>query len=248
MNMSGIGGAGTVDTTGGSISLSGNLGGPGGLTMIGTGNLTLSGMNALGGNLIVDGGTLQVPGGELAASNQYIGYSGTGSFTQSGGTNSVSGTLYVGNNAGSSGSYALSGSGLLAAPAENIGVLSARERKAAPSSRRAERIPRQPSTWAPTAVSAAAAMRSAAAACWRRATRALPAGTPSSSKAAGPTRPRPSLWAAPAGPTAAATCSAADCCRSTVGWTRPPVPSTAAAAQPKSWPAPARSSTSPGAS
>ena len=106
MNLSGIGGAGTVDTTGGSISLSGNLTGSGGLTKIGPGNLMLSGINTLGGNLIVDGGTLQVPGGGLAPANQYIGYSATGSFAQSGGTNSVSGSLYIGNNSGSSGSLA----------------------------------------------------------------------------------------------------------------------------------------------
>ena len=52
---------------------------------------------------------------------EYIGYSGTGSFTQSGGTNSVSGSLYLGYNSGSSGTYNLSGSGLLSAPSEYIG-------------------------------------------------------------------------------------------------------------------------------
>ena len=120
MNLSGIGGAGTVDTTGGNISSRATLR-PGGLTKIGPGNLMLSGINTLGGNLIVDGGTLQVPGGGLAPANQYIGYSATGSFAQSGGTNSVSGSLYIGNNSGSSGSCSLSGSGLLSATTEVIG-------------------------------------------------------------------------------------------------------------------------------
>ena len=45
----------------------------------------------------------------------------SGSFTQSGGTNSVSSDLYLGYSAGSSGTYNLSGSGLLSAPYEYIG-------------------------------------------------------------------------------------------------------------------------------
>ena len=47
---------------------------------------------------------------------EYVGYSGTGTFTQTGGTNSIGyGTLYLGYNAGSSGTYNLSGSGQLSA-------------------------------------------------------------------------------------------------------------------------------------
>ena len=41
-----------------------------------------------------------------------IGNSGSGSFTQTGGTNAVSGNLFLGNGTGSSGTYNLSGSGL----------------------------------------------------------------------------------------------------------------------------------------
>jgi hypothetical protein len=41
--------------------------------------------------------------------NEYIGYSGTGSVTQTGGTNQVTNDLYLGNNTGSSGVYTLSG-------------------------------------------------------------------------------------------------------------------------------------------
>ena len=46
---------------------------------------------------------------------EYVGYSGTGTFTQSGGTNAIANALYLGYNAGSSGTYNLSGSGLLSA-------------------------------------------------------------------------------------------------------------------------------------
>jgi autotransporter-associated beta strand protein len=67
-------------------------------------------------------GTLQMTGGSLyATSYQYVGDSGTGIFTQSGGTNSIGGTLWLGNNPGGSGTYNLSGSGLLSAAYEEIG-------------------------------------------------------------------------------------------------------------------------------
>jgi hypothetical protein len=51
---------------------------------------------------------------------EYVGYSGTGSFTQSGGTHSVSDTLYVGVVASGSGAYNLT-SGLLTAHFEEVG-------------------------------------------------------------------------------------------------------------------------------
>ena len=44
-----------------------------------------------------------------------MGYSGSGSFTQSSGTNTIVGCLYVGNSAGSNGNYNLGGSGYLTA-------------------------------------------------------------------------------------------------------------------------------------
>ena len=50
--------------------------------------------------------------GQLWAPYQYVGYNGTGSFTQSGGTSTVF-FLQLGYNAGGSGTYSLSGSGLL---------------------------------------------------------------------------------------------------------------------------------------
>ena len=59
--------------------------------------------------------------GSLSAANEYIGNYGSGTFTQSGGTNTVTGNLYVGNASGSSGTYNLSG-GSLSAYVEAIGV------------------------------------------------------------------------------------------------------------------------------
>jgi hypothetical protein len=67
-------------------------------------------------------GTYSLSGGSLDASIQYIGYSGTGSFTQSGGTNSGARFLYLGYYAGSSGTYSLSGSGQLSAAGEYVGI------------------------------------------------------------------------------------------------------------------------------
>ena len=122
MNLSGMGGDGTIDTTGGNISLSGNLTGTGGLTKIGLGTLTMTGTNTYSGDTTVDGGTLQVSAGQLSSPIQFVGNSGTGSFVQSGGSNSLggSGLLYLGNAPGASGSYSLSG-GLLSATTEYLG-------------------------------------------------------------------------------------------------------------------------------
>ena len=70
------------------------------------------------------GGTYSLSGsGQLSAGQECVGCTGTGNFTQSGGTNVV-GTLFLSNNpisAGGSGTYSLSGSGLLSAGQEYIG-------------------------------------------------------------------------------------------------------------------------------
>jgi autotransporter-associated beta strand protein len=74
--------------------------------------------NTLGGSAIETSGCL------TARNDEYIAYSGTGNFQQSGGTNqitSTSGALYLGYNSASSGAYGLSGSGQLSAPAEVVG-------------------------------------------------------------------------------------------------------------------------------
>ena len=57
----------------------------------------------------------------ITAYDDYIGYSGTGTFTQSGGDKEVMGNLYLGYKAGSSGTYTLSGTGTLSAANEHIG-------------------------------------------------------------------------------------------------------------------------------
>jgi autotransporter-associated beta strand protein len=80
----------------------------------------------LGDSGIGKSGTIQMNGGSLYVSvHSYVGYSGTGTFTQTGGThaggtNSLS-ALYLGYNSGSSGAYNLSNTGLLSAVYEYIG-------------------------------------------------------------------------------------------------------------------------------
>ena len=75
-------------------------------------------------------GTIQISGGGLSASYEYVGYSGTGTFTQSGGTNNASSSAYTGLYLGysgnsSSGNYNLFGPSLLSAYAEYIGNVGA---------------------------------------------------------------------------------------------------------------------------
>src|SRR5262249_24343528 len=53
--------------------------------------------------------------------NEYVGYAATGAFNQSGGTNNVGGSLLLANGAGTSGTYTLSGTGVLSAGFEYIG-------------------------------------------------------------------------------------------------------------------------------
>ena len=97
-------GTGSFTQTGGTHIVSDILyiGGSSGTGNIGTYNLI--------------GGLLSVPG----AAAEYIGLSGSGSFTQTGGTNSAF-NVFVGANIGSSGSYQLSGSGSLTAGIEYVG-------------------------------------------------------------------------------------------------------------------------------
>ena len=66
-----------------------------------------------GTNLAGAGSTTLTWGGMLAAGYEAIGFSGSGSFTQSGGINTVNnGAIYLGSHANSFGTYALNG-GLL---------------------------------------------------------------------------------------------------------------------------------------
>ena len=64
---------------------------------------------------------LNGPGKLSTRYDEYIGNSGTGIFTQSGGTNAIANIVYLGYNAGSSGAYNLSGPGLLSAPYVYVG-------------------------------------------------------------------------------------------------------------------------------
>ncbi|MGO9111612.1 MAG: beta strand repeat-containing protein [Thermoguttaceae bacterium] len=70
-------------------------------------------------------GNVQITGGNFSTTNnQYVGESGTGTITQSGGINTIAGNgaLFLGNNAGSSGTYNLSSGGQLIAPNEQVGI------------------------------------------------------------------------------------------------------------------------------
>jgi autotransporter-associated beta strand protein len=93
-----------------------------GLTLSGTGSVSVQNVTINDTTSAMNSGLLSVSG------TQYIGFSGKGSFAQSGGTNIVTGTAYysfsvlaLGCNAGDSGTYNLSGSGMLVATSEYIG-------------------------------------------------------------------------------------------------------------------------------
>jgi autotransporter-associated beta strand protein len=92
------------------------------IAVLGNGNLNLlNGLNLSGtgsvafgyGNLTVNDPNSGMSGGTLVPSNEYIGVSASGTFSQSGGSNTP-GSLYVGNSPGLAGGYFLSGTGSLA--------------------------------------------------------------------------------------------------------------------------------------
>ena len=64
--------------------------------------------------------TLSGAASKLSATTEYVGYSGTGSFTQAGGINTVS-NLYLGYNSGAAGSYNLSDGSQLSAHNAYVG-------------------------------------------------------------------------------------------------------------------------------
>ena len=78
-------------------------------------------------NILIDSTTVNnalftQSGGTLSSGYEFIGIGGTGTFTQSGGTNTVSNTLDLGFYSGSSGAYNLSSTGSLSAGnSEDIG-------------------------------------------------------------------------------------------------------------------------------
>jgi hypothetical protein len=94
---------GTINiNTGGTINLDN------GLTLSDAGNANL-GLGRLKINDTVSG----ISGGSLTADNEYIGYSANGKWTHSSGNNTVTSSLYLGYNSGSSGIYNLSETGSL---------------------------------------------------------------------------------------------------------------------------------------
>ena len=76
---------GVITAAGGPINMNG------GVAISGNGSVSLG-----SGALSTDLTSSSMSGGSLFAGNEYIGYSGGGSFTQSGGTHNVSGGLYIG--------------------------------------------------------------------------------------------------------------------------------------------------------
>jgi fibronectin-binding autotransporter adhesin len=87
----------------------------GGFTISASGNVNLG-----SGYVATDDLTSNVSGGSLNAGYHYVGYAGTGSFSLSGGYESLY-TLNVGQYPGTAGTYNLSGSGFLNSIYENIG-------------------------------------------------------------------------------------------------------------------------------
>jgi hypothetical protein len=118
--------SGTIQMSGGGLSTSTNeyLGNNGTGTLIQSGGTNKIGEYLyLGYNSGVIGSYTLSGNGYLSVSNtnnEYVGYSGTGTFTQNGGTNNC-GYLSIANEAGSNGTYSLSGNGHLVSVHENIG-------------------------------------------------------------------------------------------------------------------------------
>jgi hypothetical protein len=123
------GSSGTYTLSGGTLNVTGNI-----VNGAGNGSFNLDGgtLNVTGSSIDVDifrvgnaagsNGSYTLGSGKtLTAVGEVIGSSGTGSFTQSGGTHTVSSSLVLGNNSTGKGSYALSGTGSLTANTETIG-------------------------------------------------------------------------------------------------------------------------------
>ena len=101
---------GTITAANGSINLNG------GIAVSGSGNVNLG-----GAGVSINDTTGRISGGSLQASAEYVGKAAFGNFTQSGGYNRVNGTLSLGYSSGASGTYNLSGQGILSTLAESIG-------------------------------------------------------------------------------------------------------------------------------
>ena len=121
-------GSGTIEMTGGGLTVNNiayvGYSGPGSFTQSG-GTHSLAGNGdgsmILGYNSSGSGAYSLSGTGQLSGGWEWIGYSGTGTFTQSGGANTISNYLDLGYNAGGYGTYSLCDSGLLSAGAEQLG-------------------------------------------------------------------------------------------------------------------------------
>ncbi len=78
-------------------------------------------MNLGSGTLATNDATSGISGGSLAASYHVVGLSGTGTFTQTGGTSLIVNGPYLGYNSGDNGTYNLGGSGYLSGHIEYVG-------------------------------------------------------------------------------------------------------------------------------
>ena len=85
-------------------------------------NVSGSGSASLGtGSLTVNNASSGMSGTTLSAANLYVGSGGTGTFTHSAGTVTVSNGFYLGYNSADTGTYALSGTGKLSLYNEFVG-------------------------------------------------------------------------------------------------------------------------------
>ena len=83
MTLTGSGGNATVDTAGYTVTFSGSLSGPGGLTKTDSGTLVLATSNTYTGDTLISGGTLQLTDAK-ALQNSTLNISGSGSLNFSG--------------------------------------------------------------------------------------------------------------------------------------------------------------------
>ena len=105
----------------------------------GPGAATVSGAFAVSGNATVDGGTLAIAsGGQLSAGNESVGNTASAGVAVSGGSNTVSGSLVVGNNPGGNATYALKPQGASSRPARAL-HRPQRPRRAEPDGRNEQR-------------------------------------------------------------------------------------------------------------
>ncbi len=129
LTMSGAGGTlvlmGTNSYSGGTIVNGGTLIAASAFALPAGSRVTVSGSGTLNlgsGTLLTNDSNSGMTGGSLLTAFHDVGYSGTGTFTQSGGTSMLSDSLYVGCDPGDMGSYNLSGSGLFTALNEFVGL------------------------------------------------------------------------------------------------------------------------------